>query len=311
MNYRSKRCIAVLSACPVLLLGTTGCLNQPPTPNTIQNSANLSDVLEAYGYTELEPPSTLTPPGTIVMVQSANPLELGVVCEEASALAASAPVQNSNGASSNVVNSTTGTFDLGLNVVNRVNAQIGMDAVKSISVSLNNVQEIEIPDDTVVQFAAQRTQPCKTAIDLRQQEGDKLTMIKSVLKADATYNITYVSNFNTSIQAQILPTIAANLNASIGVNNSGSLTGTGLYWGVRDNSVLVNWPNPPTNPAPTTRVGANALASHGLSQLHEITAPSRNLYSDLSTRPVEPHEAPSRPVLQPGAVVSQIQVIGH
>jgi hypothetical protein len=197
-----------------------------------------------------------------------------------------------------------------VDVVNRVNAQVGGNYVKNISVSLTNVKEFEIADADVVQFAPQRTGPCKTAINLDRNQGEQLTMIKSVLQADATYNVTYTDQASAAIQAQIVPTIAVNLNAAVGGSSASAFSGTELYWGVRDNSALVDWPTPPVNPpAPRASPNAHFLARKGLSLL-SIDSPQAQqelgeLFSSGAT--TEPSAAPNHPLLQPGAVVSQVQ----
>lgn len=228
--------LAIASAGIIFALGC-----QPSAPS----AKDLSSVLAGYHYTALEPPSTLTPPGAIVSVQNANPLVLGLVCDCDSALAHEAPISTSDSASSNVAQSLTGSFDLGVDLVNRVNLDVGGNFVQSITISLSNVKLIEIPDTSVVHYSSDRSADCKTAIQRDRAQGEQLTMIKSALQADAAYNITYTNGVTTAIKAQIGPQLAVSLNASIGSSGSGQLTGTALFWGLRDNEALIDWGNAP------------------------------------------------------------------
>src|SRR5580693_3412404 len=67
-------------------------------------------ILQKYEFTELDPPSTLTPPGTLVVVNKAQPLVIGVICASSESLGArlTGAVLTSNSSSSKEAEELTG-----------------------------------------------------------------------------------------------------------------------------------------------------------------------------------------------------------
>jgi len=63
-------------------------------------------------------------------------------------------------------------------------------------------------------------------------------MITSVIRADVTYHLTFISSASASAKASIATSLSANLGLKHAETDTSDIRGTGLYWGVRDDGAL-------------------------------------------------------------------------
>jgi len=67
MQHRLLRCAAVLT-CALSTALLSSC------------SRPIREQLKEFGFSEIQPPSTLLPPGTIIAVKQQNALVVGIIC---------------------------------------------------------------------------------------------------------------------------------------------------------------------------------------------------------------------------------------
>jgi hypothetical protein len=202
---------------------------------------SLTQSIEHFGYSEMQPPSTILPPGTIVYIQDTNPFQGGIVCTQRAAVGENPPLEESQTESSSLKAMTKGNMKLGADYLQQIKADTRFEAVKDVSMTLSNVQVLEIPDSYVWDSVSKRSPGCRKAMAARIAHHQKLTMIKSVLKADVTYNVSFSTETGLSAQAKVeaIKGLAANLGVDATTASENSLSGAGLYWGVRDDKLLI------------------------------------------------------------------------
>jgi hypothetical protein len=215
----------------------------------------ISSVIQRYEFTELTPPSTLVPPGTIVTVIKEDPLVVGVICPAADSLGTElqARLLSSDSASSKQAAEFTGEFQLDASARGRVTSQTDSRFVRNITVTLSNVKIIELPDSVVFDLIGSRKDGCGKALKFRRDEGKKVSMIKSVVMATAVYRVQFDGNLKADARAQVTRGIASSLGLTNGVKSDDSIQGDGLIWGVRDDVSLaaISQNGPPPTGAST------------------------------------------------------------
>jgi hypothetical protein len=97
---------------------------------------------------------------------------------------------------------------------------------------------MEVPDSVVFQLIAERKDSCTKAIEFRQKQGQKITMIKSVIQASVLYRIDFEGGIDATARMQILQRIAGGMGLKVAERAQDTMEGDGLYWGVRDDESL-------------------------------------------------------------------------
>lgn len=207
----------------------------------IHERASISEVLRDIGFIEIRPPSNLTPPGTWVSVVSENPLSVTIICPPERALGEDLQerLMRSESVDREVASKLSGEFSISNALHSEIKADNRFDSIENISVKLLNVGIIEVPTDAVVAGIRSRDQDCKDAISFLKDTG-KVSMIKSVLIADAYYDIGFSSSVESAVEQNLKKEIALKFDLRVKAENSGSLSivGKGLIWGIREDSNL-------------------------------------------------------------------------
>jgi hypothetical protein len=213
----------------------------------------ISSVIRRYEFTELTPPSTLAPPGTIVDVIKENPLVIGVICRASDALGPDLQslVLESASTASKQVAEFTGEFRLGIDAQKQITSDLDPKFIRNIIVTLSNVKIVELPDSVVFDLIGGRTDGCAKAMKFRRDKGRKISMIKAVIQATAVYQIQFDGSLRADGRAQVTSRIAGKLGLGAGVKSDDTIQGDGLIWGVRDDVSLaaVSQSAPPTTGA--------------------------------------------------------------
>jgi len=201
---------------------------------------SIRSVIQKYEFTELTPPSTLVPPGTIVTVIKEDPLVVGIICPAADALGPElqAKLLTSDSASSKQVAEFTGEFTLDASAQERITSDVDSRFIRNITVTLSNVKIIELPDSVVFDLIGSRKDGCSKALKFRSDKGQRVSMIKSVIQATAVYQVQFEGNMNADTRAQVTRGIAGTLGLTNGVKSDDTIQGDGLIWGVRDDVSL-------------------------------------------------------------------------
>ena len=203
---------------------------------------SIGQVLKENGFVELKPPSTLVPPGTWVNVLSSEPMHLGIICppETSLGLRDEEQLRDSTSISMQMTSSLRSEFSLGSKAVESLKSGGEFEDVASISFQLANVRLLEIPDDVVIGGLQERVGSCRDAIRFRVQQGDAVTMIKSVLMADADYKVTFSRELSSESQVKMRRRLALEMDLRMKRDESGvaRITGRNLIWGVREDRAL-------------------------------------------------------------------------
>jgi len=219
------------------LVGALAGVVSLPACGGAQTTPNLQSVLGRYGYVALRPPSTLVPPGTIIQVRSREPLEALIVCTRAASLGPDVPIQQSPSADSALVSDVSQAFSLSASLPTLLSGKAAYSSIRDVTMSVTNVNVLEISDADVFEGITHRRPACTEAIEsLAQQPNATISMVKSVISADVTYSVHYKddASLDAGARQQLLTTLAGDLHADVGTSTADTLQGHALFWGVID-----------------------------------------------------------------------------
>jgi hypothetical protein len=205
-------------------------------------STDLQRILSDNGFVELKPPSTLIQPGAWVEVQARNPLRLKTVCSAESALNLShEQLAQSTSADTTRTRAFTGNFKLDLDALGVGDLGSNSKIIEGVELRLSKIRLIELADDQIIKNLPKRDQACTEAIKLRYHDNSaSLTMIDTVLIADAEYHLTFNGQVDANAKATALKEIATKANLTVDINRQETavILGSNLVWGVKDNRLM-------------------------------------------------------------------------
>ena len=217
-------------------LAAIACSPVPPNvPPAAQQT--FSDTLTQYGFVELRPPSTLLPPGTIVLLRSRNPLRAQIVCTQKAALGSTVEVQSSDSKSTSLASQSEKAFRLDASAMPWLATKSAYQAIGGVVMQLSNVRLLEIPDTAVYEGAAQRSEACMRAVgDLHGDPANPVSMIKSVLAADVSYGVEFKTSASLDVGSRLalVRALALDLGADADSATAEQVRGSSLFWGVTD-----------------------------------------------------------------------------
>jgi hypothetical protein len=216
---------------------------------TMTACPGIGDMLRLYGYTEIKPPSTLFAPGTMVWVKKANPFEAGIVCTVSKSLGADFVPLQSPTQDGRLTKATDTAVDLEAKYMDIVKGDVRFEAIKNITVKLNNPLIFEVNDVDVINAASNRDPVCKMAIEARREAKFKVTMIASSLQADVVYSVEWKTDTTLDVQAKIatLQNLALALGLDVHTFTATTMEGKALYWGIKDDAYLANLTEDPNS----------------------------------------------------------------
>ncbi|UZS00227.1 papain-like cysteine protease family protein [Chondrinema litorale] len=206
---------------------------------------SLDQVLKESDFAEMKPPNNLAKPGTIVSIDENNPGILKIICTCEKAF-------GDNIENSFLVSRTT-DIDLTTKLSNKLNLDLSVlkdarfkteaNVIRNMSLKLSNVEILELPDNAVFEYLNNRSASCIEAINNRLNSGNKVSLIKRVIKADAEYSVDFFEQIDASTQTQVVNNLGEILTGVSGKNGSiksNKIIGEGLFWGVDDDVNLGN-----------------------------------------------------------------------
>jgi hypothetical protein len=118
---------------------------------------------------------------------------------------------------------------------------------------LSNVKLVELPDSVVFDLIGQRKSTCAKAIEFRRRNGQHVSIVKSVIQANARYKLQFAGGADAKTRADMTSRVAADLGLTANERAEGEIQGEGLFWGVRDDSSLatISYSQPPSTGART------------------------------------------------------------
>ena len=201
-------------------------------------------------FTELQPPSKLLAPGTIIYIESESPLRVGIVCTAQNALGADLPVLSSATVSQEAQSALGRGFGVAGDFMTRIRANVEYSKIQAIHITLSNVKVSELALDQAMERAEQRTEGCKRAIDTLVEAEKSIAMITKVLEADVHYSFEFDRQAGAEAKAQsaTIAGLAAELGARSQTATETTLQGDALYWGIHDMRMMAV-----VDPQPNTR----------------------------------------------------------
>jgi hypothetical protein len=209
----------------------------------------LRERLRQAGFAELIPASTLLGPGTVVVVKgdtapagdavpAAGMFAGEILCTPATAFGSALQVAQSAAVSSQVAQRLGGSFSLDGSYLQLATAGAQAKAVRSIVFTLSDVEILELPRQQIFANLARRAPSCSNAVIDAVRHGERVSLIMSVLKATATYTVSFSADasLNASAKAEVVKGIAASLGLSGTKTNEATIAGVALYWGIRDDA---------------------------------------------------------------------------
>jgi hypothetical protein len=193
---------------------------------------DLAKTIEDLGHQELRPPTTLTPPGTIVVIRETGPVELAVVCTQDEVIKR-ADILTSRTQSVTLAEKTKATFKLGAEYLAAYGIDLKGSHLKRASLALSHAEVLEISDAAIEAGALDLGASCRRAIEVRRAHHRTVGMIKSALKANVVYTLEFDDTVDVAGKATLLSSLAIKLGGNVESNRQSTITGEGLYWGIR------------------------------------------------------------------------------
>lgn len=203
-------------------------------------ASELGKTIHKMGYGEIQPPSRLCAPGSIISVsKEGNNIFADIVCPTDSAVGDVATVY-SDSSTSTVAKKLTGNFKVDASYLTQVNASAGGTYVKNITLSLNNVHIISMSGDQVYKNTDHPLDRCQRAVSHYRQSGKQLALVLSVVEADVVYHVNYDASLSVDARAKISASVAGSLSATTEISGSSDMHGSALFWGLRDDPDYFN-----------------------------------------------------------------------
>lgn len=198
---------------------------------TASCTTNLARTIKEMGHQELRPPTTLTPPGTIVVIRDASPLELAVVCTQEEVVK-SRDILRSRTESVKLAEKTKTSFHVGADYLVAYGIDVKESHLESVSLSMTDAQVLEIPDAAIAAGALALSPSCRQAIEVRRDHHRTVGLIKSALRANVVYTLAFDDTVDGTGKATLLSGLAIKLGGSVESTRASTIRGEGLYWGV-------------------------------------------------------------------------------
>ena len=208
----------------------------------LQGCSNpFGEVIEDYGYYELQTPNTLYPPGTVVEIKKSKPMALDIVCEQKASLGTDFKALESDTYNREFIKKLNKSFAISADNLKQIKGNVKLEKIKNIKLKFSNTTILQLSAATVYENVVHITPSCQEAIKDYLDEKRNVTMITSVLKADVEYNVDFEKEAGLSIEAkeEILKGLAAELGIGFKLSGEDQILGNGLFWGIQHDPLLV------------------------------------------------------------------------
>lgn len=197
---------------------------------------SLEQVIRSYQYREVVPASLLLPPGTIVVAMQDKPLVLERICSAKAALGPNISPESSAAPLTDIEQKLKHNSGISAGYLALIKAKIGIDVIKTVKITFRNVKVFELTRDQIKAGQQNQDPNCTAVVKEALARGEKLTMITSALKADASYAMTFSSEFkfDVSVAQQIAKGLGVDAQSVTGTSSSVNVNAEQLFWGVRE-----------------------------------------------------------------------------
>lgn len=208
---------------------------------TLSGCPSLHELISSYGFTELKPPSKLFAPGTLVWISNKSPFQAGIICTADRAMYHGFVPQESLTTNKQIQRAAKKGISIKAEVQQVANGDVTLDSVESITMHFTNAKVVALQDVDVQDLAYKRRDArCIKAVEMRQRAGFTVSMISEALQADVEYQVNWSRKANLTVEAKLAQLQA--LSAGLGLNadsaTDNTMSGKGLYFGIKDDAFL-------------------------------------------------------------------------
>jgi len=209
---------------------------------------DIGDIVRELGHGELAPPATLLKPGTVVVVESARPFKARIICNQQALLGSNfdpSALDTSGTISQKWTKKSSAKLGLKADEVSTINGSLGFKYVQDVAIKLSNARFFELNDALLADRvkAGSISEGCVDVMNLRLEENQPITVLRSVLEADVEYTVTWDASLSgelDELKTSVLQDIAPLITAAYTTEGSNRILGKALFWGVKDDTFFVN-----------------------------------------------------------------------
>ncbi len=205
-----------------------------------QRTPTLETTIEEMGYVPMVPPNNLAKPGSLLLVGKHDPLELDLICSAEGSLGYANEWEylQSQTVTFRSIQEINGQFSLDLDAREIFSGINNSSVVQSIDINLTNARILALSDEDVFARIGNRNEACRKALSFRIQRKEKITMVRSVLVADAKLVVKFERDTKAAVQSEAIKYIASEINGEATSGDTKAVFGTQLSWGLRDDMGL-------------------------------------------------------------------------
>ncbi len=201
---------------------------------------DLSQMIRDMGFQEINPPSTISGPGSVIYIKQEHPLRTGLICDTRHSLGAGFIPREYDTKSNSFSKTKKRHFALSADILSQVRTDNSLHSISNVSVTIANPKIYIVTDTDVFSNIHYRSEVCKQSILRRVNGGFKVSMISETLEGDVSYCVTWDSGAKLSAEAKcdLLTNLRAKLKLGEATIRGSCIVGRALVWGVVDDRFL-------------------------------------------------------------------------
>lgn len=196
--------------------------------------------IKTYGYTPLRPASTLLMPGAIIMHSGNKNDGTKLVCSAQASLGRSFVPMESNTVTGKFRRSRKMSWRVSGDVLSQAKANVNASDVDEVYVTVTGARILHVDDELIYINLNNRSAACKAAIEARKLAGYSLSMVKSALVADVTYNLKFsnAESLDVDVKVAQAANMAVGLGGTVDRVTETTASANNLVWGIQEDMFL-------------------------------------------------------------------------
>ncbi len=195
-------------------------------------TSDYGKMIREWGVEEFRPPLPDLKPGTVVYLTGRQPFQGDVVCSAEEALGQG--MQSKIRESRTLVQNARKKKENQVTLATALYGGAGSQHVKAITMKFKNVRILDVSDVVVLDGLTRMSESCKRAIQVRQEAGDDVRMIRKAMRASLDFDVAFQNADDLSMQKmeKLREQVAYEVGGKM--SGQGKTTGGGadLIWGV-------------------------------------------------------------------------------
>lgn len=217
---------------------------------TSTSCKSFSEWVSLLGFTEIRAPSTLYAPGSLLLVENKEPYEAQLLCDVNEVLGVGYKPTISRTVTIGTTKKRSRTLTFNVDAATLAGGNVDVHAIRSVKVQMKDPRIMTVTAADVWARRKNISQNCLDALaaleDFDKSSKKKITMVRSVIAADASYSVDWDENAGLDVHAKVaqLESLAADLRLDASRVGSRTLSAQGVYWGIKDDMFLASMANP-------------------------------------------------------------------